>query len=393
MRGTLKIIKNWGWFKRLMKIPFYVRMRQRIPINRGCIYTDDAEIVAVSAPPVLLDWPPESNKPRIGIVRDYGSAPWWTKYVRFLKINDIDFEFFNIHASNWLDQAKGFQLVLGSASSNQYHLEEARRKNFILEKHMGIRCYPSFEETLLYEDKMMEEYLSRLYDFPFASTFITHDKQEALAAIQEMRFPRVSKIVPGSGSVGVELVRSAKECRRIIRRAFSTGGRKTHYLYYRQKNNVYLQEYVPNDGCDLRIIVIGENVFGYSRRVLKNDFRASGMHLEEWGPLPLQAMKLARSMNKHLCSPMLVVDMLRTFEGTYKVIEISPQCSVLVDEEVKIDGEPGRYVFDDDDSFRFERGKVWMPELVLKEVLEQYFLHKGDGLRFDSRKSPCKKFN
>jgi len=370
------LLKRSRWFRRLSKSPFYGRMRQRIPVNLGDSYVDDSDIVRALAPPVLIDWPSGIRKPRVGIVRDYGDSPWWTKYVRFLQTNTIEFELYNVHTSNWLEKSKEFQLILGIPSSTAYHLEEVRRKYYVLEKHQKIPCYPSFEETLLYEDKILELYLSQVYGFPFAETFATNDLAEALNAVQELPFPVVSKMVPCAGSLGVELIRSARKCRRIIKAAFSNFGRKTHVHYFREKNRVYLQRFLPNDGYDLRIIIVGKSVFGYFRKVPRGDFRASGMNLVEWRSLPLDAMRLATSINRRLQFPMLVVDMVGSSDGGYKIIEISPRCQVDPNDEVQVNGQSGRYVVENNGSYRFDPGKVWIPELVLKEVLENLFLKR-----------------
>jgi len=368
-------VKDWSWVKRLRKTMRYSRLRALFgPCDGVPRYIDDSAVVSRCAPPVLMDWPQRVPKPRVGIVRDWDENPWWTRFARFLKTNGFDFGLFNLHVSTWLEDARHYQLIVGVPSCLAFHLEEVRRKYYVLERHMGIACYPSFEECLLYEDKVLEAYLSGIYAFPFVSTFVTHDLREAFASIPSLPFPLVSKITPSSGSVGVELVKTAGACRRMFKRAFSPGGRLTHARYLRQKNYVYLQPFEKNDGYDLRIIVVGNVVSGYYRRVPDGDFRASGMHLQEQRPLPPEAMKLARAMNQRLRFPMLVVDMLRTEGGAYRVTEISPKCGVEPGDDAEVDGQAGHYVFESEDEYHFQPGRVWVQELVLREVLRRRFL-------------------
>ena len=71
-----------------------------------------------------------------------------------------------------------------------------------------------------------------------------------------MEFPVISKIVPSSGSLGVELIRTPAEAKKLIRQAFSQNGRKIHIVYARQKNYIYFQKFIPNDGYDIRVIVV-----------------------------------------------------------------------------------------------------------------------------------------
>jgi hypothetical protein len=47
----------------------------------------------------------------------------------------------------------------------------------------------------------------------------------------------------------------------------------------REKGYVYFQDFIPNNNCDIRIIVIGDKAFGIKRMVRENDFRASGSGL------------------------------------------------------------------------------------------------------------------
>ena len=63
-------------------------------------------------------------------------------------------------------------------------------------------------------------------------------------------------------------------------------------ISYRQKNLVCFQEFIPNDGYDIRVIVVGNQIFGFYRKVPQGDFRASGMNIEEMRELPVEAMKI-----------------------------------------------------------------------------------------------------
>ena len=255
-----------------------------------------------------------------------------------------------------------------------------REKYHFLETYLGKTTYPSSGHAHLYEDKCLESYIAKAKGIPFVTTYVSHDKADALILVENLTYPVVSKIVPGSGSVGVELVRTREESRRIVEQAFSRNGRKTHLNCFRQKNYVYFQEYVPNDGYDIRAIVIGNMVFGYYRKVLKGDFRASGMNLEEKRALPEEVIKIARRVNKLIKSPFLAVDMLHGLDAEYYIIEFSP-ISQLVDtpDELHVDGVPGVYVFDDDESFHFEKGRYWVSELALREFLLSDYLPMVTG--------------
>ena len=162
------------------------------------------------------------------------------------------------------------------------------------------------------------------------------------------------------------MVSSEKHARRIVEQAFSNVGRKTHMVYFRQKNYVYFQEFVPNDGFDIRAIVVGNMAFGYYRKILKGDFKASGMDQVEMRELPVEPIKIAWKINKILKSPMLVVDMVKGMDGNYHIIEYSPICLMETQIQLRSNGVPGVYILDSEGNPEFKPGKFWVHELALK---------------------------
>jgi hypothetical protein len=161
-----------------------------------------------------------------------------------------------------------------------------------------------------------------------------------------------------------------------VEQVFSRQGRGTHLIPFRQKNYIYFQEFIPNDGYDIRVIMIGNWVFGYYRKVLQGDFRASGMNQVEMRALPEDAMKIARKAYRAVRSPMLAVVMVYGLDGNYYIIEFSPVYQIELPEDLVVNGVPGVYIFDDDETFHFEAGRYWVHELVLKEfLLKDYLLN------------------
>jgi len=367
-------IKKINPIRKLRKSAFYSRIRQYLPMSE-LEYIDDRDRLE-DAVAITIDWPKNVKKPIFGIVQDYGGDPRWTKYHRFLDNNSFRYDIYNIHSHNWIEKAAEYDIIIGFPSSELCHLEEMRRKYYFLETYLGKTCYPSSAHSFLYEDKSLEAFISKVAGIPFVNTYVSHDRTDALRLIEELNFPIVSKIVPSSGSMGMELVVSPKHCRKIINQAFSRNGRKTHRIYFQQKNYIYFQDFIPNDGFDIRAIVVGDCVFGYYRKVPEGDFRASGMNLVEKRGLPQEAIRIARKVNKIIDCPMLVVDMLHGLDGEYYVIEFSPICQIETSEQLHVDGVPGVYVFEDDESIHFLEGRYWVHELALREMLLNDYLPK-----------------
>jgi len=336
---------------------------------------------------VLLAWPADARKPFVGLVLDTDSYPYWTKYRRFLQANDIAFEIYDIHRSSWLREAQRFDMVVWRPMSYPHELEECRRKFHILEEELGILCYPSVAEVQLYEDKITQFELLRSHGLPVIDTFVSHSEDETMEYLAHCEYPLVWKLTAGSGSLGVELVRTRRTAQRWVRQVFSFAGRRTYWSYVSQKSYVYLQRFVPNAGYDLRVIVVGSTVFGYYRDVPKGEFRASGMHTERHDPPSAEAISLARRVAEVLDLPHVAVDMLvDTTTKDLRIIEISSFPQVLPGEAFLHYGrEPGAGGSNGPDDVRARPVRLWPQELALKHVIEtRWFARErraGDELR------------
>src|SRR6185436_15692335 len=108
-------------------------------------------------------------------------------------------------------------------------------------------------------------------------TFVSYNYEETCSQIEKLDYPVISKLITGSGSYGVELVKDATQAVKLAKQAFSPRGRSTYWPYIRQKDYVYFQKFVEKDSYDVRILVIGDDAFGYYRKAPKGDYRASGM--------------------------------------------------------------------------------------------------------------------
>lgn len=360
------------FFKLLRTSPQYCRLRRYFPGSENACLDDRGNIA--EGEPISLAWPVGLPKPRIGIIPDFEPYPRWTKYSHFCEQNALPFEVYDIHAHDWLTQARRFDIIVGIWSCELHCLEELREKFWMLETQLHKATFPSSSHAFLYENKRLESYIASIHGISFVRTFISHKREDALALLDKLPYPVVSKRVPSSGSVGAELVRTPRRARAIIKRVFSPSGRKTQFPYAHQKDCIYFQEFIPNDGYDLRVIVVGNWVFGYYRKTLPGDFRASGMNLVEKRDLPKAAMALALQLNAVVNSPMLVVDMLHGVDGQFHIIEYSPICQMESPEQLHVNGVPGVYIFDEDGNCRFQPGRYWVHELALREFLSNHYL-------------------
>jgi glutathione synthase/RimK-type ligase-like ATP-grasp enzyme len=356
----------------MRKTMTFSRLRQYFPM-RTLGPVDDSGRMG-EAEVVRIDWPAAVPKPRVGIVKDNETVPRWTKYRRFLENNGFPYGSYDLHAHDWIERAADFDVIVNIVSNELDRLEETRVKYHFLESYLGKRCYPSADQVLLYENKSLEAFISTACDLPFAKTYVSHSQADALSLVEKARYPLVSKVNYSAGSMGVELVPDAAKARKIVRQAFSRTGRRLHLPWRRQKGYVYFQEFVPNDGFDIRVILTGDRAFGYYRRVPKGDFRASGMDTVERRGLPEEAIRVALDVQKRVPSPQLVVDMVHGLDGRYVIIEYSIICLMDRADDLKVDGVPGVYIIGEDGAVRFEPGRYWIHEFALRKFLQDAFL-------------------
>ena len=181
----------------------------------------------------------------------------------------------------------------------------------------------------------------------------------------------MSKIKTGSGSRVMKFVKNYRQAPKIVKKNFGLG-RKVWWTYSFEKDYVYFQEYIQNAEFDLRVIVIGNKLFGYYRLKPKKDFRASGANLIEKKELPEEAMRTAIACRNHFNATMIAVDML--YSNKYKkflIIESSIFFGIETAEQLKINGVPGYYLYEND-KFVFNEGKYWVQELALEIVLTEW---------------------
>ncbi|WP_334103097.1 ATP-dependent carboxylate-amine ligase [Mesotoga prima] len=318
--------------------------------------------------------------PMVGLVKDSDRKNYWAKYERFLKNNEIPYDFYDIHSHDWLEKSTEFDLIVWRTASSASELDEARKKIFVLEKYMGKLCFPTFNMIMIYEDKVLQHYLMKLKGLSEIETYVSNSIEDALALSKKLGVPLVSKVNPGSGSSGVELVRSHKAARKLVKKVFSYNGRWTYWPYLRQKDYVLFQKLQRNDGYDLRIIVIGNYVFGYYRDTPKHEFRASGLGVVRKEDLPVRAMDIARLVASKFDLPTVAVDFLYdSIEDKFYIIEMSSFIRVDTAEQLHVNGVPGVYTYEDG-KYKFEAGKFWIQELSLKVFIEKTFRKSYGGV-------------
>jgi glutathione synthase/RimK-type ligase-like ATP-grasp enzyme len=224
----------------------------------------------------------------------------------------------------------------------------AKRLLTAVEHGLGIPVFPSWKSAWHFEDKISQHYLLQAAGIPMPRTWVFWHKDAALAFLRDTSYPKVIKLANGFLSGNVRLVKSADEGAYWVDRLFSTGvwsfgplaqgswlrrrlrkaanvGRTlagTHSLGDElQRGYFYVQEFVPGNEFDTRVVVIGNRAFAYRRMNRPGDFRASGSGNLDRDPaaIDLQLVRLTFVIAQRLGTQSVAIDALR--RGEQRLVE------------------------------------------------------------------------
>jgi glutathione synthase/RimK-type ligase-like ATP-grasp enzyme len=114
------------------------------------------------------------------------------------------------------------------------------------------------EDTRMYEDKVAQ---SKAYASWLPPTLVLEDREDALAAVEDIDLPFVSKSRTGSASRNVRLITTRAQARAEIEAAFGRGLEAPHKLgELVQKGYLIWQSFCPGNAYDYRVCKIGRRI-------------------------------------------------------------------------------------------------------------------------------------
>lgn len=242
------------------------------------------------------------------------STDWSSAWVEYCKKNKIFYEVVNPYKIGVVKYLLSFDLIL-------WHLSNYSFKDMLMSRNVlntleenGKQVFPSFKDAWHFDDKLAETYLLESIDAPIPSSYYYYNLEDLKYAIKQsdFSFPIIAKLRNGSGSHNVKLIKSEKELISYGNKMFGSGISSVPSLLYKTTSNVksskdlktfiarakripeflkslsnakkfniergyvYLQEFVPNDGYDLKVVVIGEKLSFIGRNIREGEYRASG---------------------------------------------------------------------------------------------------------------------
>ena len=294
---------------------------------------------------------------KIAIHQSTGFSERWISYCQD---KFIPYRIVNCYDNDIIKQIDDCDILM-------WHFHHASAKDVLFAKQLlysiqasGKKVFPDFNSVWHFNDKIGQKYLLESIKAPYVPSYVFYSKNDALRWTELTSFPKVFKLRGGAGSENVQLVKTKQKARKLINQSFGSGfaqynrfsnlrerwrkfrlGKTTLLdvlkgcvrLVYptnfaqiagNEKGYAYFQDFIPENNCDIRIIVIGNRAFGIKRMVRKNDFRASGSGNVVYRKLDIseECVRLAFDLNRKLKTQCIAVDFV--FEGNQPlIVEIS----------------------------------------------------------------------
>lgn len=282
------------------------------------------------------------------------------RWIAYCKKQDIPYKIVNAFDSDIIEQVKDCDVFMWHHHHGQFKdVLTAKRILFALE-HAGIKVFPDFKTGWHFDDKVAQKYLLEAIGAPLVPSYVFYDKQEALEWANTTSYPKVFKLKGGAGSANVKLVKTYKEAKRLINKAFGKGFAqydrfgafkerlrkvkegKTGFIdilkglgrlfitteFAKQQSPergyAYFQDFIPNNDSDTRVVVIGGKFAAAEKRMVrKDDFRASGSGEFSYTDINIDFIEKALKISKKLKLLSAAFDFIQSENGEPLIVELS----------------------------------------------------------------------
>ena len=283
------------------------------------------------------------------------------RWINYCEENAISYKIVNVYKTDIIEQVSDCSALMWHHNHSLYtDTLFAKQLSFSLEQ-AGKYVFPDFATCWHFDDKIGQKYLFESINAPCVHTHVFYSKIQALSWVEKATFPKVFKLRGGAGSNNVKLIHTKKEAIKFVKKAFSKGfkpysalnkfkdtcsefikGETTFkgvlYRFYKvffvknnsqifpnEKGYFYVQDFIPNNPFDIRVIVIGKRAFAIKRVNRENDFRASGSGKIIFNKKEIdeRCVKLAFNINNKIKSQCIAYDFVFDSKNNPLIIEVS----------------------------------------------------------------------
>ncbi|MBQ4569110.1 MAG: hypothetical protein IJA62_03560 [Ruminococcus sp.] len=238
---------------------------------------------------------------------------WIPECKEYCREHGIECDIISCYSSDIINKLKNYDAVLWTIQN--YVKADTMEARSILNsaKEIGLKVFPDFSTSWHFDDKIAETYLLQAIGAPIPKSWVFYMEEECINWLEkEAKYPLVAKLRCGSGSNNVKLLKNFAEAKKYAHTMFTKGLNPTPGVLYkayskmqssksikmaisrikklpdflRTRKNAkrmgtesgycYFQEFIENNGYDMKIVVIGDKLIPLCRNTRKGDWRASG---------------------------------------------------------------------------------------------------------------------
>ncbi len=326
-------------------------------------------------------------------------------WIEYCEKEYISYKLVDCYRTDIVQQIRDCDALLWhhNSQSNFKDSISAKRILFALEQ-AGINVFPDFNSGWHFDDKVGQKYLLEAIGAPLVASYIFYDKDEAMNWIETTTFPKVFKLAGGSGSKNVLLIKSKKKCKKLIKIAFGKGFNQKNIKNQisddilrfkkfknpidilkaiarpfiksdfakkqkKEKGYLYMQDFIPNNKYDIRVVIVNGKAAAEKRFVRKNDFRASGSGDFDYKGVNKDVISLAFKIAQKLRMKSIAFDFIFDKNNQPLIVEMS-----YVFGTAGIRMAPGYW----DSDLKWYEKEFKPQEFIIKELLEEIKNRKND---------------
>lgn len=264
----------------------------------------------------------------------------WFRLAREQGITAVPVDAFDERAIAQIAACDAFMWRYDPAAHLRLHAQRLLRA---VEEGLRLPVFPNVRSAWHFEDKIGQYYCLKAAGIPTPESWIFWKRDQAVEFCRHATYPFVLKLATGYQASNVRLIHDAGEALYYVDLMFTRGVtglgwgpasaprlalRRLHaaeqlaFGHYPwgpseqselQFGYFFAQEFLPGNGGDTRITLIGDRAFGFRRFNRPNDFRASGSGRIDWAPEPIdeRAIRLAWEVGDKLRPQAMGVDIIR----------------------------------------------------------------------------------
>lgn len=283
------------------------------------------------------------------------------RWIEYCNEKEIAYKLVNCYDSDIISQLNDCNALMWHYHHTNYKdVLFARQLLFSLQQD-SKKVFPDFNTGWHFDDKVGQKYLLESINAPLVPSYVFYTKKEALEWVNSTTFPKVFKLRGGAGSSNVQLIKTNFQAKKIIKKAFGNGfsqynkwgslkervrkvkSGKGNYIdilkgigrffisqefarmHGKEKGYVYFQDFIENEGYDIRVVVINNKAVAVKRLIRENDFRASGSGnlVFENENIDKRFIKLAFELAKTLNTQSSAFDFIQDLNSNIYVVEMS----------------------------------------------------------------------